>query len=269
MAERRSLECFEGSPSARRSATTGEQHQRDDRRRACPHRRSTDHPRGHRTLSPLHLSRGRYDRWSTCSARPRQRASACSSATGMVMITTSARRRGDMSARTGQKACPRALPLAATFSQCGAGTSVDPALWGARSYTIGASIARIERAASFIRHNMPSDRLGSLTDQQAYDVAAFIDSYPRLDLPGKERDWPGGGAPADVPYATPGGGAPADVPYATPGGGAPADVPYATPGRAPHRPPPVLPRAQRSTSSSSRKAVAGVPSGAVMVSDRR
>ena len=28
-----------------------------------------------------------------------------------------------------------------------------------------------ERAASFIRHNMPFDRPGTLTDQQAFDVA--------------------------------------------------------------------------------------------------
>src|SRR4029077_4656865 len=48
-----------------------------------------------------------------------------------------------------------------------------PALWGPKSFSIGASMARQERAASFIRHNMPFDRPGSLTDQQAYDIAAF------------------------------------------------------------------------------------------------
>jgi len=79
-----------------------------------------------------------------------------------------------------------------------------PALWGARSFSIGASMARQERAASFIRYNMPFDAPGTLTDRQAYDVAAYITSRPRPDMPEKARDWPFGGAPADVPYETKG-----------------------------------------------------------------
>jgi len=63
-------------------------------------------------------------------------------------------------------------------------------------------MAREERAASFIRHFMPQSNPGSLTDQQAYDVAAYINGQPRPDSPGKEQDWPHGGAPTDVPYAT-------------------------------------------------------------------
>ena len=79
-----------------------------------------------------------------------------------------------------------------------------PALWGPKSYSIGASMAREERAASFIRHQMPQNNRGSLTDQQAYDLAAFVNSHPRPDSPGKERDWPKGHAPSDVPYNTAG-----------------------------------------------------------------
>ena len=79
-----------------------------------------------------------------------------------------------------------------------------PALWGPGSYSIGASMARVERAASFIRHFMPQSNPGSLTDQQAFDVAAYVNAQPRPDSPGKELDWPLGGAPADVPYATEG-----------------------------------------------------------------
>jgi thiosulfate dehydrogenase len=93
-----------------------------------------------------------------------------------------------------------------TCSSChgagGAGTAIAPALWGSRSYDIGASMAREERAASFIRRAMPYDRPGSLSDQDAFDLAAFVDSHPRPDLPAKERDWPAGDAPYDVPYAT-------------------------------------------------------------------
>jgi thiosulfate dehydrogenase len=86
----------------------------------------------------------------------------------------------------------------------GAGMGTIPALWGGRSFSIGASMARVERAASFIRHNMPFDRPGTLSDQQSYDIAAYLTSRSRPDLPGKENDWPNGGAPSDVPYDTKG-----------------------------------------------------------------
>ena len=79
-----------------------------------------------------------------------------------------------------------------------------PALWGARSYAVGASMAREGKAASFIWHNMPLGQPKSLTQQEAFDVAAYVNSHARLDSPGKERDWPAGGAPSDVPYATTG-----------------------------------------------------------------
>ena len=84
------------------------------------------------------------------------------------------------------------------------GNGPIPPLWGPKSYSIGASMAREERAASFIWHNMPQSAPGSLQPQEAFDVAAFINSHPRPDSPGKEGDWPMGGAPKDVPYATKG-----------------------------------------------------------------
>jgi thiosulfate dehydrogenase len=83
-----------------------------------------------------------------------------------------------------------------------AGSPLAPPLWGKRSFSIAASMAREERAAAFIRRNMPLDKPGTLTDQQAYDIAAYMTSLPRTDLPGKELDYPAGKAPADVPYAT-------------------------------------------------------------------
>ena len=86
----------------------------------------------------------------------------------------------------------------------GAGMGTIPSLWGSQSFSIGASLARVERAASFVRYNMPFDHPGTLTDQQAFDVAAYMTSMPRPDLPGKELDWPNGGAPDDVPYETKG-----------------------------------------------------------------
>ncbi|MBX9929003.1 MAG: c-type cytochrome [Gemmatimonadaceae bacterium] len=79
-----------------------------------------------------------------------------------------------------------------------------PALWGAKSYSIGASMAREERAASFIQHNMPLTAPGSLTVQQAYDLSAYINAHPRPDSPGKRADYPAGDAAADTPYDTKG-----------------------------------------------------------------
>jgi thiosulfate dehydrogenase len=84
----------------------------------------------------------------------------------------------------------------------GAGMNSAPPLWGAHSFAIGAGMARLNTAAAFIRWNMPFDRPGQLTDQQAYDVAAFVLSHSRPDTPRKELDWPNGDPPDDAAYPT-------------------------------------------------------------------
>lgn len=84
----------------------------------------------------------------------------------------------------------------------GQGTPVAPPLWGARSFNIGAGMARVRSAASFIRDNMPFDQPGTLTDQQAFDVAAFVVAQPRPDYSGKQYDWPHGDPPPDAAYPT-------------------------------------------------------------------
>lgn len=86
----------------------------------------------------------------------------------------------------------------------GEGAAAIPPLWGARSFGIGASFARIGRIAPFIRRNMPYDSAGTLDSATAADVAAYIVSRPRPDMPDKSGDWPHGDAPWDVPYATAG-----------------------------------------------------------------
>lgn len=77
-----------------------------------------------------------------------------------------------------------------------------PPLWGPRSYNIGAGMTRLRTAAAFIRAAMPYDRPGSIDPQMAYDIAAYMNSHARPDLPGKENDWPLGGAPVDAAYET-------------------------------------------------------------------
>jgi thiosulfate dehydrogenase len=67
--------------------------------------------------------------------------------------------------------------------QAARGRLVFPPIWGARAYNWGAGMAQINNAAGFIKANMPLAKGGSLTDQQAWDVAAFIDSQPRPQDP--------------------------------------------------------------------------------------
>jgi thiosulfate dehydrogenase len=69
---------------------------------------------------------------------------------------------------------------------------VYPPLWGDHSYNTGASLYRLSRLAGFVFNNMPQPadyRKPQLTAEEAWDLAAFIDSQPR---PGKTfpRDWP-------------------------------------------------------------------------------
>ena len=82
----------------------------------------------------------------------------------------------------------------------GQGTMAGPPVWGPHSYNIAAGMARITVAAPFIKSNMPRGWGWTLTDDEAFDVAAYVNSQPRPDFPGKQHDWPKGGKPADIPY---------------------------------------------------------------------
>lgn len=54
-----------------------------------------------------------------------------------------------------------------------------PALWGPDSFNDGAGMSRVAKMAAFVKANMPQNSPGSLSVQQAYDVAAYVDSKPR------------------------------------------------------------------------------------------
>ena len=54
-----------------------------------------------------------------------------------------------------------------------------PPLWGPDSFNDGAGMYNVRKLASFVQHNMPQNRMGSLTPQEAFDVAAFIHRQPR------------------------------------------------------------------------------------------
>lgn len=61
----------------------------------------------------------------------------------------------------------------------GAGNGPYPPLWGATSFNWGAGMHRVETMASFVRYNMPQNAPGTLSDQDAYDVAAYVLSHER------------------------------------------------------------------------------------------
>ena len=96
--------------------------------------------------------------------------------------------------------------FAATCAKChgptGEGTAGAPPVWGPESYNVGAGMTRVRTAAEFISRNMPFDTPGTLTDSQAFNVAAYVNARPRPDFRGKENDWPNGDPPPDVAYPT-------------------------------------------------------------------
>ena len=73
-------------------------------------------------------------------------------------------------------------------------------LWGADSWNDGAGAARVYTLAGIIRYTMPYLNPGSLTDEEAQDVAAFINAKPRPAYPFKSRDYPGAKVPPDAVY---------------------------------------------------------------------
>jgi thiosulfate dehydrogenase len=78
-----------------------------------------------------------------------------------------------------------------------------PPLWGPFSYNNGAGLYRLSRFAGYVRSNMPQGATydnPQLTDEEAWDVAAFVNSQQR---PSKDlsADWPKiAGKPVDHPY---------------------------------------------------------------------
>ena len=63
-----------------------------------------------------------------------------------------------------------------------------PPLWGEDSFNWGAGMHRINTAASFIRANMPFGKGGTLSVQQAWDVAYYINSHERPQDPRYKGD---------------------------------------------------------------------------------
>lgn len=63
------------------------------------------------------------------------------------------------------------------------GHTVFPAPWGDMSNNWGAGIVRLHTAAGFIKNNMPLGQPNSLSDQEAWDIAFYMDSQERPQDP--------------------------------------------------------------------------------------
>ena len=80
---------------------------------------------------------------------------------------------------------------------------VYPPLWGAHSYNIGAGLYQISKFAGYVKNNMPygvTYQRPQLTNEEAWDVAAFVNSqpHPSMDL---STDWPTvSSKPVDYPF---------------------------------------------------------------------
>jgi len=68
-----------------------------------------------------------------------------------------------------------------------------PPLWGEKSYNEGAGLFRMSRFAGYVKANMPfgaTYQNPQLTDEEAWDVAAYVNSQPRPKHPFLDTDWP-------------------------------------------------------------------------------
>jgi thiosulfate dehydrogenase len=73
-------------------------------------------------------------------------------------------------------------------------------LWGPDSWNDGAGAARVYTLAGIIRYSMPYLDPGRLTDEEAQQVAAFINSRPRPSYPFKQQDYRTEKRPVDAVY---------------------------------------------------------------------
>jgi thiosulfate dehydrogenase len=80
------------------------------------------------------------------------------------------------------------------------GTKKAGPLWGSDSWNDGAGAARVYTLAGIVRFSMPYLDPGSLSDEDAQHVAAFIDSQPRPAYPFKDQDYLTEKLPVDSVY---------------------------------------------------------------------
>jgi thiosulfate dehydrogenase len=63
----------------------------------------------------------------------------------------------------------------------GNGTADGPPVWGPRSFNSGAGLSHVEHLAAWLKLAMPLDA-ADLTEREALDIAAYVNSHPRPDF---------------------------------------------------------------------------------------
>ena len=79
-----------------------------------------------------------------------------------------------------------------------AGGYVFPPVWGNASFNVGAGMARTYTAAAFIKHKMPLGQGGTLSEQDAVDVADYVAHQPRPAFAPAKADYAMGAKPQDA-----------------------------------------------------------------------
>jgi len=70
----------------------------------------------------------------------------------------------------------------------GEGMGTFPPLWGQDkaghwlSYNTGAGMSKLNKAAAWVKSNMPLGQGGTLSDQEAADIMLYVDAQPRADF---------------------------------------------------------------------------------------
>ena len=79
-----------------------------------------------------------------------------------------------------------------------------PPLWGPDSFNDGAGMNRLTEAANFVHSDMPEGttwKHPTVSPEDAWDVAAYVNSQPRPAMPNLDRDFPNKlEKPVDTPY---------------------------------------------------------------------
>ena len=63
----------------------------------------------------------------------------------------------------------------------------DSPVWGPRSYPVESGLHSVRKLAGFLKSNMPPDGSGLLTDQESWDIAAYVNSQPHPRLSDSRR----------------------------------------------------------------------------------
>lgn len=102
------------------------------------------------------------------------------------------------SVEDGEKVYAQSCASCHAVDGSGTGANIGPAVWGENSFNDGAGMSRFAKMAGYVQKNMPKGQGGTLSDQDAANVAAYILIQDRPEFKGHKDDWPKGGRPGDI-----------------------------------------------------------------------